>query len=177
MGLAAIQSALAQLYTSADSREELRSNVQQFAVRHGLSASEVEGLAASVLDEAEVFARALARKRFSEAAKAMPNAQACLGPKLDEHFARFAAVTPLGAQRNPAFDALEFIRWLLREQRGVLSASDVHVLRYEDARILMQQSSRRFLVRWLKVPNRGTASRSLVIWWRWRGRLRCWVND
>ena len=174
MGLAEIQSALAQLYTSVGAREELRSDCSRFAEHYRLSNAEAETLADSVLNDAEEFASALARKRFAEAMKAIPTVEAILGAKLHEFFSAYARVTPLGSQRNPAFDALEFIRWILREHRRRCSLCDLDSLRYEEARILMRESNRRFLMRWLLVP--GQESRQFVVWWRWGGRLLRWKS-
>lgn len=176
MGLAEFQAALARLYTDADARAELRDDQRGFGERYRLSNEETEQLAGSVLNDADDFAGALARKRFSEAAKSMRGVETIVGGRMQEVFARYAAMTSLGIQRNPALDALAFIRWLLDEESGPTSLSDRDGLRYEEARILMQQTGRRFLVRWLFVPNRGNPSRALVIWWRWRGRLRHWVS-
>jgi len=176
MGLAEIQAALAQLYTSADARAELRKDQQCFAERHRLSEEEARQLAGSVLDEADAFATALARKRFSEARKSMHGVEKLLGAKMGELFAQYAAVTPLGIQRNPAFDALAFIRWLLELEVASHSLSDRDALRYEEARILMQHTGRRVLLRWLLVPGNESASRTLAVWWRWGGRMHHWIS-
>jgi hypothetical protein len=176
MGLVELQSALARLYTSATAREQLRGDGRQFAEHCHLSETEVEALAGSVLGEAEHFASALARKRSSEALKTIPAMQETFGKRLDDWFSTYAAATPLGTERNPALDALGFIRWLLQNRRSVLSPREADGLRYEEVRIVMQQTARRFLVRWLRVPNKNAASRSLVVWWRWSGRLRLWIG-
>lgn len=176
MGLAEMQSALARLYTSVGAREELRSDCARFAEQHRLSNAEAETLAGSVLDDAEEFASALARKRFAEAIKAIPTVEAILGAKLHELFSAYARVTPLGSQRNPALDALEFIRWILREQRRPFSLCNLDSLRYEEARILMRESNRRLLMRWLHLPGRESTSRQLIVWWRWGGRLCSWKS-
>ena len=176
MGLAEIQAALAQLYTNAGARAEMRNDHRQFAERHGLSTDEAQQLAESILDEADSFARSLERKRFSEAAKAMPSVRTMLGARMGELFAHYAAATPLGTQRNPALDGLSFIRWLLHFDDTELSRRDKEALRYEESRILMQQSRRLLLVRWVRPPGRASSLRSIAIWWRWRGRLRHWVS-
>jgi hypothetical protein len=176
MGLAEVQAALARLYTSAEAREALSTDPRHFEKEHGLSHEETRQLAGSVLKEADDFARALGRKRFSEAMKAMPNLEK-LEFRIDSLFARYAAATPLGSQRNPALDALCFTRWLLRTADVELSSSDRDAVRYQEARILMQHTGRWLLVRWLLVPDRENASRSVAIWWRWRGRLRHWVSN
>ena len=176
MGLAEMQSALARLYTSAEARAELRRDDRGFAEHHHLSKAEAEALAGSVLNEAEDFARALVRKRYAEAVKAIPAAQNILGSRMDNSFSSYAAATPLGRERNPAIDALAFLRWLVRERRNEFSLSEIDGFRYEEARLLMQQTGRRLMVRWLQVPEQGAASRSLVVWWRWNGRLRCLIS-
>lgn len=176
MGLAEFQAALAHLYTNADARAELRSDQGRFGERYRLSGEETERLAGSVLDDAHKFAGALARKRFSEATKSMPGVEKIVGVRMGDLFARYAAITPLGAQRNPAFDALVFIQWLLNKENSSFSLSDRDALRYEEARILMQHTSRRFLMRWLVVPGAASPSRAFAVWWRFRHRLRHWVS-
>jgi hypothetical protein len=175
MGLVEFQAALAKLYTSSDARAALRSDRQRFADEHHLSNAEAEQLAGPVLKEADDFARSLARKRFSEVMKAMPNLEELFEMGIGGLFARYAAVTPLGSQRNPALDALSFIQWLLRGESIKLSVTNRDALRYEEGRILMQQTGRQLLIRWLLVPGRERAWHSLAIWWRWRGRLQHWV--
>jgi hypothetical protein len=56
----------------------------------------------------------------------------------------------------------------------VLGSRDA--LGYEAGWLTMQHTARRFLVRWLVVPGSGTASRSLAVWWRWRGKLCHWLS-
>jgi hypothetical protein len=176
MGLAQLQRALARLYTEADIRAELKRDRAAFAQRFQLSADETESLAGNVLSEAESFARSLYQKRFGEAMRAAPVLSELLGPPLDELFALYATVTPLGAARNPALDTLGFIRWLLDGKGNRLGLSVIDGLRHEEGRLEMIHSHRRFAIRWVRVSGRASASRSLVIWWRGAGkRLRLWV--
>ena len=174
--LAHLQAALARLYTDAAVREELRCSPEAFAARFGLEESEVAGLVREVLGEVEDFARALHRKRFHEAMRALPRTREILGVRLAALFDEYAAATPLGAARNPALDALAFVQWLLAAHRAGLSAADGDALRYECAWLTMQHTSRRALVRWLLVPGAAGGSRVCAVWWRWRGRLRHWAN-
>jgi hypothetical protein len=175
MGLAEVQHALARLYTEADARSGLREDREAFAQRFQLSAAEADSLAENVLEEAESFARSLARKRFDEAMRAATLLREILGERLGELFAGYAAVTPLGASRNPALDTLGFIRWLLK--RSLFCLSDFDGLRHEEARLEMLHCQRRFAIRWLQIPGRSTASRCLVVWWRSAGnRLRMWTS-
>jgi hypothetical protein len=133
-------------------------------------------LAGTVLNEAGDFAKALAHKRVAEATKAMPAVELILGARMGEMFARYAEVTPLGALRNPAHDALGFIQWVLNGEKCGQSPGERDGLRYEEARIVMRETGRRLMIRWVKVPGSERASRSLVVWWRWGGRLREWAS-
>ena len=174
--LAHLQAALARLYTDAAAREELRRAPEEFAARHRLNKEETSDIVRELLGEVDAFARALQRKRFGEAARSMPIAREILGIKMGALFKDFAALTPLGAARNPALDALAFEQWLLEKNRALLSAAENDALRYELACLMMQHTKRRALVRWLVVPHSERASRVLVLWWRWRGCLRYWVG-
>jgi hypothetical protein len=174
--LAQLQAALARLYTDAGAREELRRAPEEFAARHRLSKEETSDIMREMLGEVDAFARALQRKRFGEAARAMPIAQEILGVRIAALFEDFAALTPLGAARNPALDALAFEQWLLDKNRTLLPAAENDALRYELAWLMMQHTKRRALVRWIVVPRSKRASRVLVVWWRWRGCLRHWAG-
>ena len=174
MALAAVQTALARLYTEPEARAALRADPAAFARQWGLSIEESETLAREVLDDAEAFARSLRHKRHDEAAHAMPLARQVLGAGFAAQFHRYAAAHPLGANRNPALDALDFHQWLLTPSGGPLTKRDRHALRYEAAWLTMQHTPRRVHALYLFVPGSGRPRRSLVVWWRWRGRLYHW---
>jgi hypothetical protein len=174
MGLAELQRSLARLYTDAAARAELRADPRRFARQCGLSADEGAALEREVLGDAEIFARSLRRKRMDEAARSMPLAGKVLGPDFACLFQKYASATPLGPMRNPALDALDFHRWLLAPGRVNLSPGDRDALRYEAAWLTMLHTNRSFLVLFLQRPGAEKASRSLVVWWRWRGKLRHW---
>ncbi len=176
MALAAVQTALARLCTEAAARAELRADPEAFARRWSLSVEESESLARDVLGEAEAFAQSLRRKRFEEAARSMPLARQVLGSNFETLFQSYAAATPQGPARNPALDALNFHHWLLTSGDAAPALDERHALRYEVGWLTMQHTPRRFLALWLLVPNSGTPSRTLAIWWRWRGKLYHWVG-
>ena len=175
MALAQMQAALARLCTDASARAELRTDPAAFAARWELSAEEGDALALQVLGEVEAVARSLRQKRRSEASRAMPLAVQVLGPRFRPLFHEYAEATPLTHIRNPALDALAFLQRLLAASGEALSIGDRDALGYEAGSLIMQQTGRRFLARWLLVPGSGTASRSLAVWWRWRGQLRHWL--
>ena len=171
-----MQAALARLCTDATARAELRDNPVAFMARWGLSTEEREALAREVLDEAEAVAQSLRQKRLSEAARSMPLAVQVLGPRFPSLFHEYAEATPLGRARNPALDALAFHQRLLASRDEALSLCDRDALGYEAGWLTMQYTGRPFLIRWLRVPRSGAASRSLAVWWRWRGKLRHWLS-
>ena len=169
MGLAQFQSALALLYTSANARRELREDRAGFAIRHQLSEPEVNGLVGDLLDEVEGFARTLNRKRCMEAMKSFPETRRILGQHLDQWFARYATMKPLGARRSPTLDGLAFVRWLLQQNR-TFSAFETDELRVELASVAMREGNARWMIRWRRIPE-SPGRRRLIVWWRWRGRL------
>lgn len=168
MGLAQLQSALAQLYTQAAAREELQKDPGAFATRHQLTIGEAGELASRVLGDAEDFANALFRKRRDEAAKSIDLVVEKL-PKFAGWFAKYAESNPLGAQRNPALDARDFLRWL---RTRMTNWDLLDRIRYFEARITMMETNRRFLAKWLWSPE--DEREQLVVWWRWRGKLYRW---
>ena len=174
MGLAEIQTALARLYTDTAARSELLTDRRVFAARFGLSKEETETLANTVGIEMERFAASLLRKRFNGATRSVPLARRMFGQKLFSAFERYAAETGSAATRNPALDGLVFDRWLLTNTLVPLTAAEKDVLRYEIAWLMMQHSSRRFLIRLLPLPGHSPVRRSLLIWFRWQNRLHHW---
>lgn len=132
-------------------------------------------LAGEVLGAAEDFARSLTRKRFEETARSLPQTRAVLGSRFAPWFAEYATATPLAAGHFPALDALNFHAWLRNRKDAGLSSIERDALRYEQGWLTMQNSQRRFLLRWLAVPGEG-ATRVFVGWWRWRGKLRHWIS-
>jgi len=176
MALAALQSALARLYTDAAERAALRADSAAFGARFGLSKEDSATLARDVLGAAEDFAGTLYGKRFHEAARSLPLAGEVLGPRFAPAFADYAVATA-GLARSPAQDALAFHDWLTANQAAELSSVDRDALRYEQGWLLMQHTARRCLLRWLLVPGCEGGSRKLVAWWRWRGRLRHWPRS
>lgn len=169
-----MQAAIARLATDAAAREALRADPAAFATRCGLDAEESRWLAGEMSGELEDFARSLRQKRLHEALRSMPLAEELLGERCAALFREYADATPLGPARNPALDALDFHHWLLT--RATLTTPQRDAIQYEAAWITMQHTPRRFLVRFLLVPEAGSASRSVVIWWRRRGKIRHWVS-
>lgn len=168
MGLAQLQFALARLYTQASAREELQRDPGTFATRHQLTVGEASELACCVLGDAGHFADALLRKRRDEAAKSIGLVVEKL-PTFAGWFSKFAESTPLGAQRNPALDARDFLRWL---RTRVTNRDVLDRIRYFEARITMMETKRRFLARWTWCPE--DERKRLVVWWRWRGKVYVW---
>jgi hypothetical protein len=177
MGLIEIQSALARLYTNGEARSQLRDNPDHFATAHGLTPPELDSLRQQAATAIEPFARSLLHKRANEAGHAIPLTRSALGLGYADAFQKFAAQGP-AASRDPAFDALAFLRWLRTAAAGAVSIETRNAARYESAYLSVLRGGRRFAAGLFELPERpGCVARKVfTLWWRWSnaGNCRSW---
>jgi hypothetical protein len=164
MALIHVQAALARLTTDPAARALLIGDPEAFATQAALSAEELATLREQAETSLHLFANSLLQKRLRESGRAMPLVSEALGAAYPKVFEAFAASSPV--TRDPAHDALHFLRWLPRRQD---SSQELRELaRYEYAWLLMRRTDRRFQLGIFSLP--GVGSRFFALWWRLRKR-------
>lgn len=154
MGVIEFQHALAVLYTNADVRARFFSTPLKVGKEFGLSESESYRLAQIPAVELDSFAASLVNKRLGEVVKLLPLTYRICGENFVETFRRYAAthVPPRCVKKHIA-DALEFARHI-----GKTKTFDTDIapellrdsLRFETARLIAANSSRRLVMRFFR---------------------------
>lgn len=115
MPLAALQRALAHLYTDEGARERLRRDPGAFARSLALGPADLASVTSIGETRLHAYADSLDRKRANECARALPLSARALGPRFRAEFLRFARRVPLGAgPRRYRDDAVAFAANLTR---------------------------------------------------------------
>ena len=113
MPLAALQRALAQLYTRQDARDRFCADPAGFARDFALRPAEAAQLASIGETRLHAYVDSLYRKRANEAARLLPLVAQALGPRFRAEFFRYARRVPLGrGPRRYRDDARRFARHL-----------------------------------------------------------------
>ncbi len=186
--LAAMQTALARLYTDAALRRRFYRDPIATCEELALTPTEAALLTGAVGREVSWYARSLQNKRMNEAANYIPATRAALSQDFAEYFFNYAqASSPTGVNK-PLADALAFVNFLERTVPAgtgtVLKPWLIDLARYEAAWLVMRHSKKLWLVRRFQfrvdefvrqlsvTDTQQPASQSFIgIWWRWRSRV------
>jgi hypothetical protein len=187
MALAAVQQALARLYTDRDARERFWEDRAAAGAEWGLTPEEIEQLTTLSRAEVDRFAGGLRAKRRNEVAKLLPRTADTLGPRLRALFAEYAdASLPSGPGKHRE-DAMRFAAWLAEHMATNAPGrqSIVDLASYEAACLTAFTSGRRIQIRFYRTALRelltgalgSTAVRSqptIALWLRLprNGRMR-----
>jgi hypothetical protein len=109
MDLAAIQRALARIYTDSAFRECFLARPLAAGQALGLTAEEAEWLAQLPPGQVRFFARALQRKRLGQVARLLPLTCRSLGGEFERLFLHYADTASPGGARNCRDDAIAFV--------------------------------------------------------------------
>ena len=132
MPLAALQQALAHLYTDERARARFRSDPEAFARSFELAPAELAQLSSIGEARLHVYCDSLDRKRANECARTLPLSAAAFGPLFRREFVRYARKVPLGAgARRYRDDAAAFATFLSRSAGVGVCAPAFTLLRFE----------------------------------------------
>lgn len=149
MGLDAVQSALARLYTDRVLREHFFTNPDLAGREMGLNDEEIEQLAQLSQQQVNLFASSLQYKRLGEVRKLLPLTQSVLGKRFGGLFLDYAdANLPQGTKKH-WHDAIAFCEFLSVKSLGnwVLA-----VVRYEKSCLEMFNPQRKLLICFFPYP-------------------------
>ncbi|MBE9117522.1 hypothetical protein IQ249_16610 [Lusitaniella coriacea LEGE 07157] len=149
MGLEAVQSALAQLYTDRALREDFFTNPALAGREMGLNDEEISQLAQLSEQQVNLFASSLQYKRLGEVRKLLPLTQNVLGKRFGRLFLDYAdAYIPQGTKKH-WHDAIAFCEFLSVKSLGDWVCT---VVRYEKSCLEMFEPQRRLLIRFFPYP-------------------------
>ena len=146
MGLAALQTALARLYTDDAWRAEFFQDPERAGALAGLTPQETRQLAALPAADVDFFALTLRGKRLQEVCKLLPLTRRAYGPAFDEGFRAFTPTFQPDGPRKHLDDALAFAAYLSQKQSAAPAwAADARA--YETARLTALRPARCCLAR------------------------------
>jgi hypothetical protein len=143
MSLLEQQNLMARLYLDETLRRAFLSDPSAVAGPFGLSNEEIAEIALVVPEEIDSFADSLLKKRVREVEKMLPLTRSALQESLGPLFIKYVDAAPGSSEMDRREDALEFCRYLEREETG--AARDA--ARFELARIEFYSGKRNFLIR------------------------------
>jgi hypothetical protein len=143
MSLLEQQNLMARLYLDAGLRRAFLSDPSGVAGPFGLSNEEIAEIALVVPEEIGSFADSLLKKRMHEVEKMLPLARSALHKSFGPLFIKYVDAAPVSSEMNRREDALEFCRYLEREELGAVRDA----ARFELARIEFYSGKRNFLIR------------------------------
>jgi hypothetical protein len=147
--LAALQRALARLYTDAAFRDRFQQNPVAAGAEIGLDPETTRAMAGPNFKGVGAFARSLKLKRLGESSAYLPLTRKFLGDDFSRLFLRYAESPLPPATNRPLADALRFANFLASEvAQGGLGPSWIGDLaRYEAAWLSARFGARRLVIR------------------------------
>lgn len=182
MGLAQVQSFLAELYTDAALRDRYFAETAMVSEQYGLSSEETHQIRQMSAEQVDFFAGSLQRKRLNGVASLLPLSRRALGERFTELFTEFSGTfLPFGTnkQRKDARAFAIFVERLAQE-RQIGPRWVLELMRYEAAELAATDPTSHCVIRWFHEPLSTLVRRSaefappltdasratLAIWWR-----------
>src|SRR5436190_8268533 len=149
MGLADVQSVLAQLYTNTTLRNHFLSDPRGVGQQLGLGAAEIEQIAQLSAQQVTGFAHSLHNKRLGEVHKLLPLSYKVLGKRFTALFRQYAdTYIPSGIKKHRN-DAIAFVTFAehIAHEKGIEPEWVTEVMRYEKFCLQASEVTRYLMIR------------------------------